>query len=62
MIGPFVDSVIATAVYVSPDYVVTPRSDPADADGIIILKLRDEESFRVHGAHQEVAEKLSRAP
>jgi len=62
MIVPFVDSVSGTAVYINPDYVVALRPDPAAPDRISIVKLRDGESIRVQGDHQEIADKLARTP
>jgi hypothetical protein len=62
MIVPFVDSVSGTAVYINPDYVVALRPDPAALDRISIVKLRDGESIRVQGDHQDVADKLARTP
>jgi hypothetical protein len=62
MIVPLVDSVTGTAVYINPDFVVSLRPDPANPDGITVLRLRDGESIRVHGGHEVVADKLSRAP
>jgi hypothetical protein len=62
MIVPFMDSVAGTAVYINPAYVVTLRPDPADPHRITMVKLSDGESIRVHGEHQEVADKLTRTP
>lgn len=62
MIVPFVDSVSGTPVYINPDYVVALRPDPAALDRISVIKLRDGESIRVQGDHQEVADKLARTP
>jgi hypothetical protein len=60
MIVPFTDSVSGTPVYINPDYVVALRPDPSALDRISIVKLRDGESIRVQGDHQEVADRLSR--
>ncbi len=62
MIVPFVDSVSGTPVYINPDYVVALRPDPSAVDRVSIVKLRDGESIRVQGDHQEVADKLARTP
>jgi hypothetical protein len=62
MIVPFVDSVAGTAVYINPDHVVALRPDPAVPGRVSIIKLRDGESIRVEGDHQEVADKLARIP
>ena len=59
MIMQFTDSVVGTAVYINPSYVVTLRPDPSDPDHVSILKLQDGESIRVKGDHREVAEKLA---
>jgi uncharacterized protein (DUF1786 family) len=60
MIVQFVDSVTGTPVYINPDYVVTLRPDPAHLDEVSILKVRDGETIRVNGDHEEVAAKLTR--
>jgi hypothetical protein len=60
MIVPLIDSVTGTAVYINPAYVMTLRPDPADPDHITIVKVRDGESLRVRGEHQEVAGRLAR--
>ncbi len=62
MIVPLMDSVSGTAVYVNPDFVVSLRPDPAAPDRVSIIKLRDGESIRVEGDHQDVADKLARTP
>lgn len=62
MIVPFVDSVSGTPVYINPDYVVALHPDPSAVDRVSIVKLRDGESIRVQGDHQEVADKLARTP
>jgi hypothetical protein len=62
MIVEFTDSVAGTPVYINPDYVVTLRPDPADPTHITMVKLKDGESIRVHGDHQEVADRLARNP
>ncbi|MDB5351465.1 MAG: hypothetical protein JWN86_2712 [Planctomycetota bacterium] len=62
MIVPFVESVIGTAVYVNPEYVVMLRPDPESPDAISILKLSDGETLRVNGEHHDVAGKLSPSP
>jgi hypothetical protein len=41
---------------------VTLRPDPANLDGISIIKLEDGESIRVRGERREVAERLARTP
>jgi len=61
MIIPFTDSVTGTAVYINPTYVVALRPDPAEPTRVSIVKLRDGETIRVHGEHQEVADKLAHA-
>jgi hypothetical protein len=61
MVAPFVDTVSGTPVYINPSYVVAVRPDPGDPDHVSMIKLRDGESIRVKGDHQEVAAKLSRA-
>ncbi|MDB5312813.1 MAG: hypothetical protein JWO38_7015 [Gemmataceae bacterium] len=60
MIAQFTDSVTGTAVYVNPAYVVSVRPDPDAPTRVSIVKLRDGEAIRVHGEHQEVADKLTR--
>jgi len=62
MIVQFMDIAARTAVYINPTYVVTIRPDPADPDHVSIVRLRDGESIRVKGDHQEVAAKLVRTP
>jgi hypothetical protein len=61
MIVEFVDSVAGTPVYINPEYVVIFRPDPGDPTKVTLVKLRDGESIRVRGEHQEVANKLARA-
>ena len=61
MIVQFMDSVAGTPVYVNPDYVVSVRPDPADPDLISLVTIRDKDSIRVRGDHNEVADKLTRA-
>ena len=58
MILPFTDSVAGTPIYLNPDYVVSVRPDPANPDEVSIVKLRDGESIRVRGAHDDIAKKL----
>jgi uncharacterized protein YlzI (FlbEa/FlbD family) len=60
MIAQFVDSIAGTAVYINPAYVVTMRPAPEPPDRATIIKLQDGETIRVHGDHQEVADKLAR--
>jgi hypothetical protein len=60
MIVPLIDNVTGTAVYINPAYVMTLRPDPVDPDHITIVKVRDGESLRVRGEHQEVASRLAR--
>ena len=60
MIAQFMDTAAGTAVYVNPTYVVTLRPDPADPDHVSIVTLRNGESIRVKGDHQEVADKIAR--
>ncbi len=55
------DAVTGTIVHINPTYVVSLRPDPADPDHVSIVKLRDGESIRVKGSHQEVADKLQAA-
>jgi hypothetical protein len=59
MIVQLLDSVTGTTVYVNPAYVVSLRPDPVDPDHLSIVKLRDGESLRVRGGHDEVADKLA---
>jgi hypothetical protein len=59
MVAEFIDSVAGTPVYINPDYVVTLRPDPADPTHITEVKFKDGEAIRVHGDHQEVADKLA---
>jgi hypothetical protein len=40
---------------------VSVRPDPADPDHISVAKVRDGESIKLQGAHDEVAQKLARA-
>jgi hypothetical protein len=61
MIVEFVDSVTGTPVYINPEIVMTLRPDPSNPTGVTQVKLRDGETFRVHGDHEKVAAKLSRA-
>jgi hypothetical protein len=61
MIAQFTDINTGTAVYINPAYVVNLRPDPADPDHVSIVKLRDGESLRVKGDHEEVGDKLRRA-
>lgn len=60
MIVQMMDSVTGTAVYINPTYVTTLRPDPADPTRVTMVKLSDGETFRVRGAHEEVADKLAR--
>ena len=60
MIAQLMDTAIGTPVSINPTYVVTLRSDPADPDHISIITLRNGESIRVRGDHQEVADKIVR--
>ena len=60
MIVQLMDSVAGTAVYINPAYVVTLRPDPADPEKVTQVKLRDGETIRVQGEHQDVADKLAR--
>ena len=62
MIVPFNDSVSGTAVYINPDYVVSLRPDPSDPTHVTIVKLREGETVRVIGDHQEVANRLAEVP
>jgi uncharacterized protein YlzI (FlbEa/FlbD family) len=62
MIVQFMDSAAGTAVYLNPAYVMTLRPDPVDPTRITIIKLRDGETIRVQGDHQEVADKFARSP
>jgi len=61
MIVPFMDRVTGTAVYINPAEVVTVRPDPDAPEQVSIIKLRDGESIRVNGDHEEVAAKLDGA-
>ena len=61
MVVQFMDSVAGTPVYLNPAYVVAVRPDPAEPDGISVVKIRDGETIHVRGFHKEVADKLSRA-
>lgn len=61
MIVQFVDSVAGTPIYINPAYVVSMRPDPANPDEVTLVKIRDGESIRVRGAHEEVAKRLTPA-
>jgi hypothetical protein len=61
MIVQFVDSVAGTPVYLNPEYVVAVRPDPGDPDDVSTVKMRDGETVRVRGDHEEVARKLQAA-
>ena len=60
MIVQFMDSVAGSPVYINPDYVVSVRPDPADPDRVSIVTIRDQDTIRVRGDHEEVADKLAR--
>ena len=60
MIAQFIDTTNGAAVYINPAYVVLIRPDPIDPDHVSIVKLRDGESIRVKGDHEEVSDKLRR--
>ena len=60
MIVQFTDTTTGTAVYINPAYVVSVRPDPTDPDHVSIVKLRDGESIRAKGDHEEVGDKLRR--
>ena len=61
MVTQFIDANIGIAVYINPAHVMSLRPDPEDPDHFSIVKLRDGESIRVRGGHEEVAARLSRA-
>jgi hypothetical protein len=61
MVAQFMDSVAGTPVYLNPTYVVSLRPDPADPDRVTLVKIRDGETIRVRGDHNEVAGKLAKA-
>ena len=61
MVIQFLDIAAGTPVYINPAYVVSIRPDPADPDHVSIVTLRNGESIRVRGDHQEVAGKLAPA-
>ena len=61
MVVEFTDSVTGTPVYLNPDYVVSLRPDPGNPLEITQVKLRDGETIRVRGDHEEIARKLERA-
>ena len=61
MVAEFIDSVTGTPVYINPSYVVTFRPDPAEPTRVTVVRLRDGESIRVRGDHQQIADKLSAA-
>ncbi len=58
MIAELYDSVAGTAVHVNSDYVVSVRPDPEDPLHQSIVKLKDGETVRIRGDHDEVAAKL----
>jgi hypothetical protein len=60
MVVQLTDSVAGTPVYVNPTYVVSLRPDPADPDRVTMVKVRDGETVRVRGDHNEVAGKLAK--
>jgi uncharacterized protein YlzI (FlbEa/FlbD family) len=60
MVAEFVDSVTGSSVHINPDFVVTLRPDPDNPLDATLVKLKDGETFRVRGDHDEVAEKLDR--
>lgn len=62
MIVPTTESVTGTAVSINPAFVVSMRPDPADVDGVTIIKLQDGETVHVVGEHREVADELARTP
>jgi hypothetical protein len=61
MVAQFMDSVAGAPVYLNPTYVVSLRPDPADPDRVTLVKIRDGETIRVRGDHNEVAGKLAKA-
>jgi hypothetical protein len=61
MVAQFMDSAAGTPVYLNPTYVVSLRPDPADPDRVTLVKIRDGETIRVRGDHNEVAGKLAKA-
>jgi hypothetical protein len=60
MVVRFVDSNTGTAVYINPEYVMSLRPDPVKIESGSIVSLRNGETIRVEGAHEEVAAKLAR--
>jgi hypothetical protein len=62
MIVQFFDTDAGTTVYINPEYVVTLRPDPAEPERASVIKLRDGETFRIQGTHEEVAAKFGRTP
>lgn len=62
MIVQFFDVDAGTTVYISPEYVVSLRPDPAHPETTTVVKLRDGETFRIQGTHVEAAAKLGRGP
>jgi hypothetical protein len=60
MVVQLVDVPAGTPVYVNPEYVVSVRPDPAEPTEVTVVKLRDGESIRAKGDHQEIADRLSR--
>ncbi len=62
MIVRFVDGNTGTPIYINPEYVMSLRPDPAKIESGSLIKLRDGESIRVEGDHEEVAAKLARTP
>lgn len=61
MIVKFMDSVAGIPVYINPSEVVTLRPDPDAPERGSIVKLRDGETIRIQGDHEEVADKFARA-
>jgi len=61
MIVQFMDRVTGTAVYINPAGIMSVRPDPEHPEEVSVIKLRDGETIRVNGDHEEVARKLAGA-
>ena len=62
MIVRFADANTGTPIYINPEYVMSLRPDPVKIESGSIITIRNGETIRVEGAHEEVAARLARIP
>ncbi len=62
MIVRFADANTGTPIYINPEYVMSLRPDPVKIESGSIITLRNGETIRVEGDHEEVAARLARTP